>query len=41
MISCSHELEEDEMRFKKLSEYDEEIKIKELRKRYKLEGVLE
>ena len=85
MISCSHELEEDEMRYNTLSEYDDEIKrideildnfkeyinnytqemgvkptyismkylreelkkerkelkIKELRKRYKLEGVLE
>ena len=26
MISCSHELEEDEMRYNTLSEYDEEIK---------------
>ena len=26
MISCIHALDEDEMRFKKLSEYDEEIK---------------
>ena len=26
MISCSYELEKDEMRFKKLSEYDDEIK---------------
>lgn len=25
MISCSHELEEDEMRYDTLSEYDEEI----------------
>ena len=85
MISYSHELEKDEMRYNTLSEYDEEIKkidvildnfkeyinnypqemgvkptyismkylreelkkerkelkIKELRKRYKLEGVLE
>ena len=26
MISCSYELEKDEMRFKKLSEYNDEIK---------------